>query len=231
MASFNNMTTLNFIQFVSLYYRKFVDNLSDFTNLFSDLNNTYAISIQNIIEEIKNINIKINPPATSNSQVMEKLELISEGRKNIQILFNYAMIAFDNKQEVAQFGKSDYQKAILRDDDFADLLIFAHDAASEPTNNAILTAAGLSQSLIDSLLTIAEGIKTKQAEIFKARAEQKKLVELRNNKINELKKKLRKINKASKVVFREQPAKLQQFYLYPKVQHKKRKPKETDKKA
>lgn len=231
MSTFNNMRLINFSQFIKLYNKHFNNNISDFSNYFAIFNNDFTNDLNNLIEQYDNQKLYIYDSAFTYSQVKDKSFLIAEGKKLLQLLFGYATIAFDDKQEVNQFGKSDYQKAIRREDLLVDLLIYAWDAASEPTNNAVLTSAGMKQADIDRLKEISEDISSLQAEIYKRKASGKKINEHRNKLMEEIKKKFEYINKASKIIYRDNPAKLELFKLYPKVQRSKKKPKDPVKTA
>ncbi len=139
---------------------------------------------------------------------------IVDGQKAMQKLFAYVELAFDDKNMLNVFGKPKYEKARTSDLRMKELLEQANRNAEVADNKAALLAAGYTQADIDGLLTICDEIDAKNAEQEDMLSDRIIKSGVRVNAYNTVWGFMKQINKASKVVFVDNPAKIEFYLLY-----------------
>jgi hypothetical protein len=96
-----------------------------------------------------------------------------------------------------------------------ELLELGYRQASIASQKTALIAAGYTQALIDELQTISDTIDSLNAEQEDMLAERGDRTQTRIEAYNAVWEFMQKINKASKVTFEDNPAKLEMYLLYP----------------
>lgn len=192
-----------------------VDKLS-FTALFPGLADPFAANFQTDINAADAI--------PSDSEIVQQIAVFTEqieaqmvlGRKAMQKLFVYVTIAFNNSEAYLKlFGKSEYQKSRASQLKMKELLEKANRQANITANKAPLLAVGYTQAAIDNLATIMNAIDSLNAQQEDAKSNRLKTTEDRIKANNKVWSYMVKISEASKVVYVDSPAKIQEYLLYP----------------
>lgn len=148
--------------------------------------------------------------------VTEELNnMLPLGQRALQKLYTYVDLVWNSKVKLNAFGKSRYEKARNSATRLKELLEFAHRQAEMADNKAALLAAGYTQAAIDELKTIEDNIDAKNAEQEDMFASRGSKTQERVVALNTVWGFMQQINKASKVVFVDNPAKIELYLLYP----------------
>lgn len=150
-----------------------------------------------------------------NDEITELTEAVNDAWDACKVHFQdskyFIEKAFTSKAKQNKFGFDDY-RAMSRDQDkvlpFMDQF---HDEAD--TNKIALIAAGYTQAKIDAIETLAAAFRTANRAQEKAKKDRLSTTQERIEKMNAVWRVLQQVNKASKSVFRTNPAKLQAYFL------------------
>jgi len=143
-------------------------------------------------------------------------ELMVKARDQIQILYFYVDLAFEgNKAVYSYFGKDRYDAARNKPLKLYELLLKAEKAAEIPIYKDSLIEKGLNQSMIDEVEIIAADLKSKFDSRDEYISSRKKNTQERTKILNSIWEFMSAVNKASKIVYRTDYAKQQQYLLYP----------------
>lgn len=150
------------------------------------------------------------------SNIVEELKMkMVIAQRNLQILFNYVKVGWESKAKLNEFGKNKYQNARSSYSKMIDLLELAFITAEETNNKTVLLNIGYSQSQIDELNTLANEIDALLLQLNELKSNRYVLTEQRIKAYNTVWEFMKRVNKASKVVFVDNPAMTKTFLLYP----------------
>lgn len=200
-----------------VFHDNFLLDKTEFETLFPDLADPFAANMQTAIDTADAV--------PSGAQVDAQIAVVTAdlnaamdlGRKAIQVLFTYADRTWESKEKTNTFGKNRYTKARNSQLKLAELLELAHEEATEANNAAALLAKGYTAAMAAELQTRHDAIHdlNKQQEQMKSQRGEK--TRERIEKLNDAWGYMKSINQASKVVFADNQAKLDQYLLYPTV--------------
>jgi hypothetical protein len=211
---------LEMLMQAQVFHDNFAIDKADFIAAFTMFADPFEADFQTEIDAADAIPL--------DSEVAQAIAIITEelenemvkGRAAMQKLFTYANVAFDGSQaSLKSFGKSEYEKARNNQLKLKELLEKAYRQASETANKAILLGVGYSQTDLDNLDTLMTDIDTKDASQEDAKSDRLKKTEDRVIAYNKVWAYLEKISEASKVIYLDSPAKLQQYVLYTSSSH------------
>jgi hypothetical protein len=207
---------LDMLQQAQVFHDNFVIDKADFIAAFTMFADPFETDFQTDIDAADAIPLD-SEVAQAIAIITEEIETeMAKGRTAMQKLFTYAKVGFDDSQaSLKAFGKGEYEKSRSNQLKLKEMLEKAHRQASEAANKAILLGAGYSQTDIDNLDTIMTDIDTKDASQEDAKSDRLKKTEDRVIAYNKVWEYLEKISEASKVIYVDSPAKLQQYVLYP----------------
>lgn len=210
-----NMEDLLMLERAQIFHNAFIVDDADFIAAFPHLALPFATDFQTAIDEADAI--------PSGSEVDAEIAVVTEelnnllplGQKALQKLFTYANVAFNSKAKVNLFGKNKYEKARTSDLRMKELLEQANRQAEVAVYKTALLAAGYTQADIDELKTISDDIDAKNAlqeDMLSSRGDKSEARIIAYNKVWGF---MKQINIASKVVFVDNPAKIELYLLYP----------------
>ncbi len=203
------------LQRAQVFHNAFVLDQATFVADFPALATPFEDDFQAAIDAADAI-----PPA---SEVESEIAYVTEqlnaqlplGQKALQKLYTYCDEVWNSKAKTNEFGRLQYEKARNSQLKMRELLETANRVAQKASNKAALLAAGYTQAAIDELLTIRNAIDTlnsQQEDKLNARGYQ---TQLRIEALNLVWSFMAKINRSSKVTFVDNPAKLNEYMLYP----------------
>ncbi len=210
-----NMDDLEMLQLAQVFHNNFILDKTAFTTAFPHLNDPFAVDFQTAIDMADDI--------PSAAEVDSEIAVITESlnaklplaRNALQKLFTYADVAWDSVAKTNSFGKNKYDRARNSQVKMKELLELAHRQAEITANKTELITAGYSQAAIDELETLMNEIDTLNAQQEDALSERGTKTEVRIKALNAVWDYMKQINKTSKVVFVDSPAKLVLYLLYP----------------
>jgi hypothetical protein len=184
-----------------------------FSSIFAD---PFAANFLNLIEETGLIPTKeeyLNNQVIYSMQVEESME---KARAHYQKLLFYVGIAYTNSDTtLLAFGSNLYLKARQMPQRMLNLLQNAHKNANSATYNATLISVGFTQIEIDLLETLEQELMT----VYNAQQDYiqhtYKRTEDRTIAFNQVWDEMVKISNASKLIFKDSPAKIEYYLLYP----------------
>lgn len=200
-----------------LFHDNFEIDKADFTTLFPTLADPFNADFQALIDAADAI--------PSGSAVDSQIAVVTEnlnnamdaGRKAIQVLYTYAQMRWNSKVKSDEFGKSKYGKMKRSQTKLPELIEEALEAYAQGTNAAELLEQGYTQAMADDLQAKGELIETlnRDQEVMKSARGGK--TETRVKAFNAVWGEMKKINKASKVVYADSPAGIEKYLLYQTV--------------
>ncbi len=210
-----DLEDLVMLERAQIFHNAFVIDDAEFIAAFPHLAAPFAANFQAAIDAADAI--------PSGSEVDAQITVVTEqlnnkmveGQKALQKLFTYVELAFDTKNMLNAFGKPKYEKARTSDLRMKELLEQANRNAEVAENKAALIAAGYTQADIDGLLTICDEIDAKNAQQEDMKSDRIIKSGVRITAYNAVWGFMKQINKASKVVFVDNPAKIEFYLLYP----------------
>ena len=141
---------------------------------------------------------------------------MANGRAQFQKLIFHVEDAFpDNEAVLKLFGADDYdaaRKSVLK---MINLLQAAYKTAMKPAYNAQLLAVGFTAPEIDKLKNFADDLLVKNQDYEEYQRKTFSRTEDKVNAFNTMWDRMAKISDASKLIFRESPARVQMYLLYP----------------
>ena len=198
-----------------LFHSEFVLDLALFTAFSPTFDADFASDFLDLIEAADAIPTN---QEDLNNQVILALaveEQMAVARDIYQKLLVYVGLSFPNSETaLLAFGNNMYEKARLLPQKLINLLQFAFRNASSTTYKAPLIAAGFLQVDITSLETIATELTTRYNAHQDYIQNTYGRTEERTVAFNLVWDEMVKINAASKIVFKDSPAKIEFYLLY-----------------
>jgi hypothetical protein len=209
------MDDLDMLELAQVFHGNFLIDQAAFIAAFPILDVPFAANFQTAIDTADDI--------PSGAEVDSLIAVITEelnakmplARSALQKLFTYADLTWNSSAKTNSFGKNRYEKARQSQVRIKELLELAHRQADSVTNKAALIAAGYLQVDIDQLETLMDEIDTLNAQQELELSNRGIQTETRVTAMNAVWEFMRQINKTSKVVFVDSPAKLDLYLLYP----------------
>jgi len=209
------MEDLDMLVRAQVFHNAFVIDKADFVANFPHLDDPFAADFQTAIDAADAL-----PSAQEvDGEIVEATFNLNEqlpiARKALQKLYTYLDIVWPKGQKNSRFGRINYEKVRQSHSGLKELLEQGHRQAEEPTQKAALIAGGYTQASIDELETIMNAIDTLlavQVDLMGARFEKTRDRILALNHVWSF---MQQINKASKVTFVDNSAKLELYLLYP----------------
>lgn len=209
------MEDLDMLQLAQVFHDNFVIDETAFVAAFPMLDAPFAANFQTAIDAADDI--------PSGAEVDSLIAVITEGLNNqmplaraaLQKLFTYADLTWNSLAKTDSFGKNRYGKARQSQIRIKELLELAHRQAEVAANKADLIASGYTQGDIDELETIMDEIDSLNRDQEDALSNRGIQTQVRVTAMNAVWEFMRQINKTSKVVFVDSPAKLDMYLLYP----------------
>ena len=210
-----NMDDLDMLQRAQVFHNAFVGDQATFVADFPHLATPFETEFQTAIDAADAIPSAAEVDGEISAVTFELNEQLPLGRKALQKLYTYVELAWPKGQKDSAFGRPKYDKARQSQMRMKELLEQAHRQAEVADNKTALLAAGYTQAAIDELKTIETAIDTlnaQQEDMLAGRFEKTMEMITAYNLVWSF---MQKINKASKVTFEDNPAKLEPYLLYP----------------
>ena len=201
-----------------LFHSEFVIDKALFTAFSPSFDDTFATEFLALItatDAIPTNQEDLNNQVILSTAVEQQMVV---ARAIYQELLVYVGIAFPNSETaLLAFGNNMYDKARLLPQKMMNLLQLAHRNADSTIYKTALIAAGFLQTDIDSLQTIEAELNTR----FNAHKDYMQHTYSRTEEraiaFNKVWDEMVKINAASKIVFKDSPAKIEFYLLYPET--------------
>jgi len=143
-------------------------------------------------------------------------DLMVSVRDHIQTIFFYVDRAFPGNQAVlSYFGKNQYENARKDPMKLVDLILNALDVSQEPLYKDALDAKGLNQAVISDIKTAVDNLNKKNKERNAFINGRKLATQSRIKTLNIIWGYMTAVSNASKLVYKTDYAKQQQYLLYP----------------
>ena len=205
---------LEMLQQAQLFYQLFIDDKLIFIAANPLFNDPFANNFNDAIMYADNFPSD-EDNITQAAILTEKLNnLLTSTYFRLQELYTYTELAWNSRAKTYSFGKNKYNEYRQSVIDMADLLVLGYNLANEPQNNIDLLAVGYTQEKIDYLNTMADDIKNMYELREEMYANYKIETESRIKALNEVWGFMQQINRMSKLIFKDKPAKLKQYLLY-----------------
>ena len=209
------MEDLDMLELAQVFHGNFLIDQAAFVAAFPMLDDPFAANFQTAIDAADAI--------PSAAEVDSLIAVVTEelnaqmplARAALQKLFTYADLTWNSSAKTNSFGKNRYEKARNSQSRIKELLELAHRQAEVAANKTDLLASGYLQADIDELETIMEEIDTLNSQQELELSNRGTQTETRVTAMNGVWEFMRQINKTSKVVFVDSPAKLDLYLLYP----------------
>jgi hypothetical protein len=187
-----------------------------FTAKFPFINPTFLTSFNGSIDTANAF--QLDEAIVSNIKVLtsDVNNKVLEGHEALRVLGIYAELAFMNDAaRQGAFGQNTWAAAKSDQEKMMNALEAANRKASEEDYHDALLAKGYSDAEIDNLLTIANALRNLNLLQESAITERPVTTQDRVILYNSVWDEMKILNIASKVVFAGNPAKLEQYMLYP----------------
>lgn len=198
-----------------VFLNAFIEKKALFVANFPNLGDPFADEFQLAIDLAEHLPFSWEINGEITSIVYEIKQKMSFGQRNLQILFSYVNIGWESEAKMNEFGKNKYLKARENYNKMIDLLKLAYNTAQESENKAMLLSVGYSQIQIDELNTLANELDAMLLQLNEMKSNRFVLTEQRITAMNNVWTFMKRLNKASKVAFVDNPAVLKLFLLYP----------------
>lgn len=212
------MEDLLMLERAQVFHNAFLTDEGSFTAAFPSFIAPFAANFQTAIDDADAMPSSYEIDTEIAVVTNELNNLLPSGQRAIQKLYSYVDIIWNDKVVLKTFGKDIYEEARTSARKMKELLEFANRRAEMPKYKPSLIAAGYTQADIDELKTIEDEIDAKIKEQKDMMADRLDSTLARIKALNEVWGFMKQINKASKVVFVDNPAKLELYLLYP-TQH------------
>lgn len=209
------MEDLLMLERAQVFHNAFLTDDADFIAAFPLFTLPFATDFQAAIDAADAIPSGYEIDAQIAVVTEDLNQILILGQKALQKLYTYVDLTWTNKKMYNVFGRSKYEKARNSDLKMKELLELAHRQAEITENKTPLLATGYTQADIDELGAISDSIDAKNAEQEDMMANRGKLTQERVVALNNVWNFMKQINKASKVVFVDNPAKIELYLLYP----------------
>jgi hypothetical protein len=209
------MEDLLMLQRAQVFHNAFVNDKATFVADFPHLDDPFAANMQTAIDGADAIPSASEYDAQISAVTFDLNEQLPLGRKAAQKLYSYVELVWPKGQKNNIFARNKYEKARQSQIGMKELLEQAHRNADLPEFKTPLLAAGYTQAAIDEMKTISDAIDTlnEQQEDMLAKRIDKSYERI--SAYNAVWEFMQKINKASKVTFEDNSAKLEMYLLYP----------------
>lgn len=201
-----------------LFHSEFVLDLALFTAFSPSFDADFASDFLDLITAADSIPTNqedLNNQVILSTAVEDQMVI---ARAIYQELLVYVGIAFPNSETaLLAFGNNMYDKARLLPQKMMNLLQLAHRNADSTTYKTALIAAGFLQTDIDSLTTIETELNTRYNAHKDYMQHTYSRTEERAMAFNAVWDVMVRINAASKIVFKDSPAKIEFYLLYPET--------------
>jgi hypothetical protein len=209
------LTIEEMLQQNNLMQSHFADDQAEFITKTPDLDDAF-------LTEWKKTTILLDDTEKDDDYIDTQLlmtqtldESMEKGRDLLQTVFFYVERAFPGKKaEAGYFGKDRYEVARKTPLKLVELMNKCAEAASEAEYLDKLTVKGLNSQTIDDLKDTAVNIKTNFEKRDKYISNRKKITEERNQILNKIWGFMSSVSDASKLVYKNDYAKFQQYVLY-----------------
>ena len=192
------------------------DDMALFTAKFPFINPTFLASFNGSIDSANAF--QLDDAIVSNIKVLtsDVNNKVLEGHEALRVLGVYAELAFMNDSaRQGAFGQNTWAAAKTDQEKMMNALEAAHQKASETEYHTALLDKGYTDPEIDNLLAIAGSIRNLNLLQESAITQRPVTTQDRVILYNSVWDQMRILNIASKVVFTGNPAKLEQYMLYP----------------
>lgn len=210
-----SLEDLQMLQRAQVFHNNFIVDKAAFVADFPHLDDPFAADFQTAIDDADAIPSAAEYDAEIAAVTFDLNEQLPLGRKAAQKLYTYVELVWPKGQKNNIFARNKYEKARQSQLGMKELLEQAHRNADKTEYKTPLLAAGYTQTAIDELKTISDTIDTlneQQEDMLSQRIDKSyERITAYNNVWDYMK----KINKASKVTFADNAAKLEMYYLYP----------------
>lgn len=209
------LTIEEMLQQNNLMQSHFADDQAEFITKTPDLDDAFLTNWKkttNLLDDTEKDDDYIDTQLLMTQTLDESME---KGRDLLQTVFFYVERAFPGKKaEAAYFGKDRYEAARKTPLKLVELMNKCAEAASEAEYLDKLTIKGLNSQTIDDLKDTAVIIKTNFEKRDKYISNRKKITEERNQILNKIWGFMSSVSDASKLVYKNDYAKFQQYVLY-----------------
>jgi hypothetical protein len=203
------------LQLNTLMLGNFADDKADFTAKVTDLADPFLDNWQTDTNNLGTIEMDDDYIDTQLLMTQAIDELMVAGRDQLQSIFFYAERAYPgNKAKLGYFGKDRYDTARRNPLKLHDLMLKCSEAVVEADYKDDLFAKGLAQSDIDVMKDTASKLKVKYDKRDKYMSGRKIATEKRNLVLNKIWKSMSDVSEASKLVYKNDYAKFQQYLRY-----------------
>jgi hypothetical protein len=209
------MDDLQMLQRAQIFHDGFVVDENDFENNFPMFADPYATQFQLAINAADAIPTAVSVQLDIKVITETLNDAVTAGLAQLQKLYTYVELIWKSKAKNDQFGRQYYSKLNRSQTKTKELLELAHEKAELVSNKPKLIAMGYSQAMIDGLAAARDDIHVLNKEQESMIADQKTKSEVRITAYNEVWDYMHTINRASKVVFADNPARLDYYLLYP----------------
>lgn len=198
-----------------VFHDNFLIDKAVFVLSFPLLDDPFAANMQTAIDEADAI--------PSGAQVDSQIAVVTaqlnaameEGRKAMQVLFTYANVTWNSAEKTNTFGKNRYNASRASQLKLQELMEMAHEEANITANKTALAASGYTQAKLDNLMAKHDAIHDLNRTQEQMKSQRGEKTRLRIIALNNVWGFMKQINQASKVVFADNEAKLDQYMLYP----------------
>ncbi len=218
---------LEMLEKSQVFLNAFIERKALFVAKFPNLTDPFADEFQVAIDFADSLPSSDEINGEISEIVFNLKEKMAFGQRNLQILYSYVNIGWESVAKMNEFGKNKYLKARENYGKMIELLELAFNTAQESENKAVLLNVGYSQIQIDELNILANEIDAMLLQLNEMKSNRFVLTEERIMAMNNVWTFMKRLNKASKVVFVDNPAMLKLFLLYPTSHSKAKKPKKT----
>lgn len=210
-----DMDDLAMLERAQVFHDNFVADQATFVADFPYMATPFETDFQTAIDTADAIPSAQEVEGEISEVTFDLNEQLPLGRKALQKLYTYVDLVWPKGQKDSSFGRSKYEKARNSQVKMKELLEQGHRQADKASNKAALLAAGYTQAAIDELETIMTAIDTLNREQENLLSERGDKTYERISAYNAVWDYMKKINSASKVTFVDNPAKINQYLLYP----------------
>lgn len=209
------LTIEEMLQQNNLMQSHFADDQAEFITKTPDLDDAFLTNWKKttiLLDDAEKDDDYIDTQLLMTQTLDESME---KGRDLLQTVFFYVERAFPGKKaEAGYFGKDRYEAARKTPLKLVELMNKCAEAASEAEYLDKLTVKGLNSQTIDDLKDTAVNIKTNFEKRDKYISNRKKITEERNQILNKIWGFMSSVSDASKLVYKNDYAKFQQYVLY-----------------
>ena len=203
------------LQLNTLMLGNFADDKADFTAKVTDLSDPFLLNWQTDTDNLGSIEMDDDYVDTQLLMTQAIDELMVTGRDQLQTVYFYVERNYPgNKAILSYFGKDRYEAARKNPLKLHDLMLKCFEAAIEADYKDDLFAKGLSQANLDDLKDTAAKLKGKFDKRDKYMSGRKIATEKRNLLLNKIWKSMSDVSDASKLVYKNDFAKFQQYLRY-----------------